>query len=308
MGAQQDALAQPGVRQVDDEVPVDVVAPDEPVDEALGERVRGRQCNRGIELRPDIGERTKRRPQILQVLHQIRSRVVDQPGGGVAERAQFVERGDDARPLIGEHVQCRRKLVQHLGDDVALPGERAGQPVQRLYRRHEVVALSIERAHEAVETDKQIANVAPAPGQGGAEVVDDVPELPQSSGVQDHRQRRQRLLGRRVGQRPVPRDCRARLQLSLRRLAQGWIQLQVHGSQQAGLTHPGLHVRRHHDVGIHRDVHEGMPIAHRHLADAADDDVVDHHRRIRFHRADAAELDMVDMGARPASHRARQGQ
>ena len=92
MRAAQDALAQAGVGQVEDEIPVDVVASDVPVDEALVERERRRVRKGLVEVRPDVGQRLDRRLEILQVLDQVGPCVVDQPGGGVAERPEFVER------------------------------------------------------------------------------------------------------------------------------------------------------------------------------------------------------------------------
>ena len=98
-----------------------------------------------------------------------------------------------------EHVERGRDLAQRLVDDVALGGERAGQPVQRVDRVDDVVALAIEGADEVVQAGQQIADLALVPGQCGAEVVDDVADLAQSAAVDDGRQRRQGLFGGREG-------------------------------------------------------------------------------------------------------------
>lgn len=164
MRTQQDALAQPRIRQVDDEVAVDVVAPDIAIDEALGERERRRVGDGGVEVRSDVGKSTYRRPQVLQVLHQVGSGVVDQSGGGVAERPELVERRRDPRPLPDENIQRRRNLLQRLGDHVALAGQRTGEPIQCLDRRHQVVALLVECADESVQAHQQITNITGTPG------------------------------------------------------------------------------------------------------------------------------------------------
>jgi hypothetical protein len=81
----------------------------------------------------------------------------------------------------------------------------------------------------------------------------------------------------------------------------------MHRPQQAGLADAGYHVGRDGDIALDRDLDVGVPAFHSHRTDTADDDVVDHHRRIRLHRPDIRELDVVDVGARPASDRAGQG-
>ena len=48
-------------------------------------------------------------------------------------------------------------------DHVALPGERAGEPVQRLDGGDDVVALLVEHADEVVEPGEQIADLGLAP-------------------------------------------------------------------------------------------------------------------------------------------------
>ena len=60
----------------------------------------------------------------------------------------------------------------------------------------------------------------------------------------------------------------------------------------------GHGVGGHDHVGLDRDLHVGVPALDRHLADAADDDVVDHHRRIRLQRGDIRDLDVIDLGVR----------
>ena len=307
VGAQQHALPEPGVRQVEGEKPVDVVASDGSVDDILVERVCRRVREDRVEIRPDVSERTDRRLEVFQVLDQIGARVVDQPGGGVAEHAQLVQGGDDAGALADQHIQRRRYLAQRFGDDVALSGQRAGQPVQSLYRGDEAAALLVEGAHELVEALKQVAHSALMPGQRGVEVVDDVADLSQSSGVEDDGQRRQCLLGRWIGRRLVERDGRARFESSTARLAGRRIEFQMHRSQQAGLADTGHHVGGHDDITLYRDLNVGVPGFHRHFADAAHHDVVDQHRRIRFHRTDIRDLDVEDVRARSASDRPGQG-
>ena len=45
--------------------------------------------------------------------------------------------------------------------------------------------------------------------------------------------------------------------------------------------------------GFTDNVEVDMPAVQRHLADAADHDIVDHHRRIRFQRTDVRDLDVI---------------
>jgi hypothetical protein len=61
-------------------------------------------------------------------------------------------------------------------------------------------------------------------------------------------------------------------------------------------------------IWFDRDIQVGVPALNRHFADAADDDVVDHHRRIRFQRTDIGDLDVIDVSPRTAPRRARQRQ
>ena len=72
----------------------------------------------------------------------------------------------------------------------------------------------------------------------------------------------------------------------------------MHRPQQAGLSDRGHGVGGHHHVGLDRDLHIGMPVVDRHLADTADDDVADQHRRIRLQRRDIRDLDVVGDGVR----------
>ena len=51
--------------------------------------------------------------------------------------------------------------------------------------------------------------------------------------------------------------------------------------------------------GLHRHLDVGMPAAQRHFADAADHDVVDHHRRIGLQRADIRDLDVIQLASLP---------
>ena len=84
-----------------------------------------------------------------------------------------------SRPLLDQHVQRRRNVLERPVDHVALPGERGGQPVQLLDGRDDVVALRIQQSDEVVEPGEQVADLGFAPGQRGAEVVDDVADLAQ---------------------------------------------------------------------------------------------------------------------------------
>ena len=80
----------------------------------------GAKIERMAEVGADVGERLERRLQVLQVrAPDRRLRVVDQPGRGVAERAELVQRGGELRPLLDQHVQRGRNLVQRPVDDVA---------------------------------------------------------------------------------------------------------------------------------------------------------------------------------------------
>ena len=178
---------------------VEVVASDRSVDEVLGEREHEPRRDRHAELRPDVGECFDGRLQVLEVLDQVVLSVVDQPGGGVAEHAQMIERGCQARPLLEQHIEGGRYLAQRISENVALSGECGRKPVQRLDGVDDVVPLIVQSSHERVEASKQITEGALVPGQGGGEIVDDLPDLPQSPAVDDRSQRRQRLLCRRVG-------------------------------------------------------------------------------------------------------------
>ena len=192
-------LLEPWNRDVKIDMQVEVVASDRSVDEVLGEREHERRRDRHAELRSDVGECFDGRLQVLEVLDQVGLSVVDQPGGGVAEHAQMIQGGRQARPLLDQHIERGRYLVQRIGENVALSGECGRKPVQRLDGVDDVVALFVQSSHERVEASNQITEGALVPGQGGGEIVDDLPDLPQSPAVDDRAQRRQRLLGRRVG-------------------------------------------------------------------------------------------------------------
>ena len=198
--------------------------------------------------------------------------------------------------------------MQRLGEHIALVGEGGRKPVQRLDGGDDVVPLVVQCSHEGVEARDQITEGALVPGQRGREIVDDFPDLAQPPAVDDRAQRRQRLLGRRVGRRAAQRDGGAGLQPSAARLARRRVELHMHRAQQARLTDGGYHVGRHDDIALDRDLDVGMPALHPHRADTADHDVVDHHRRIRLHRPDIRQLDVIDVGPRPATDRTGQRQ
>ena len=71
----------------------------------------------------------------------------------------FVQRGGQLRPLLDQHVQRRRDVLERLVDDVALPGERPGDPVQLLDGRDDVVPLRVEDSDEVVEPGEQFADL-----------------------------------------------------------------------------------------------------------------------------------------------------
>ena len=133
----------------------------------------------------------------LQVLHQILACVVDQPRGGVAELTELLERGRKVRPLLDQHVQCGRDVLERTVDHVTLAGELAGDSIELLDGRDDVVPLRIEHADEVVEPGEQLTDLGSTPVQRDAEVVDDVADLTEPARVDDRRERRQRLLGGR---------------------------------------------------------------------------------------------------------------
>ena len=178
VGAQEDSLLELGNRQVEVKPQVEEVAPDPSVDEVLREREVSRVFKGRVDIGSDTSDRTDRRFQVFQISHQVGLSVVDQPGGGVAEHAQLVQGGRQARPLFIQHLQRGRYLAQCLGEDVTLVGEGGGKPVQRLDGRDDVLALLVERADELVQPNEQVANSACTPGQGGIEVVDNLPDFP----------------------------------------------------------------------------------------------------------------------------------
>ena len=135
------------------------------------------------------------------------------------------------------------------------------------------------------------------------------PIWPSPPAVDDGRQRRQRLLGRRDRSRTCPTgwslpgssrpagDCpiggsRARC-MDPSRLVWPTVATALAGTTTSGFTDTST---------------SALPVTDGHLADTADDDVVDHHGRIRFQRADIGELDVVDGRARSSPHRTRQRQ
>ena len=71
----------------------------------------------------------------------------------------------------------------------------------------------------------------------------------------------------------------------------------MHRPQQAGLPDAGHRVGRDDHVVLYRDLHIGVPAFDRHRADTSDDDVIDHHRRIRLQRSDIRDLHVVDVRA-----------
>ena len=113
--------------------------------------------------------------------------VVDKPRDGVAQRAQFLQRGGEPRSLLDQNVQGGRDLVQCTGEHFLLSAERRREPVQFVDRGDDVVALLIQGSDEGVETSDQIANDIPAAVQRGVEVVDDVADLSESPAVDDGR-------------------------------------------------------------------------------------------------------------------------
>ena len=188
-----------GIEQVKIDVQVEVVTSDRSVDEVLGEREHERRRDRRAELRSDVGERFDGRLQVLQILDQVVLSVVDQPGGRVAEHAKVIQgavrRG---RSLISTSraggILCSASVMTSRWS--------AKVPTSRFSAWMEATMLSrlvVQRSHERVEASDQITEGALVPRQGGREIVDDLPDLPQSPAVDDRAQRRQRLLGRRVG-------------------------------------------------------------------------------------------------------------
>src|SRR5581483_11675154 len=125
----QQAVLEFGNSEVELKLYVEVVTSSGSIDEVLGEREDRRRRERFAKVRSYVGERADGRLQVLQVLDQVGLSVVDQPGGGVAERAQVVQGGRQARPLLDEYLEGGRYLAQRLGENVALSCECLGKPV-----------------------------------------------------------------------------------------------------------------------------------------------------------------------------------
>ena len=162
---------------------------------------------------------------------------------------------------------------------------------------------------EGVQPGEQIADLALASGQRGVEVVDDVADLAEPAAVDDGRQRRQGLLGRGIGRGLVRRRWwrraasrpRGALARAAGRAPRAW-------SPADWSDRPWPRRWRAPRRRADRDLDVDVPVRERHRSDAADDDVVDQHRRIRFQRADIGELDVVDAGVGPAADGAGQRQ
>ena len=103
------------------------------------------------------------------------------------------------RPFADQHVQRRWNRLQRMRDHITLRGECAREPVQCRDGRDDVVALSVERADEGVESPEQITDLRTAIGESDVERADDVADLTQTTAVDHRGQSRQCLLGRRVG-------------------------------------------------------------------------------------------------------------
>ena len=151
--------------------------------------------------------------------HQVVPASLTRPVAVSLNVPSFVSAVVSVRPLLDQHVQRGRNLLERVVDHVALPGERAGHPIQLLDRRDDVVPLGVQHADEIVQPGEQFADLGFASGQRGIEVVDDVAELPQPATVDDGRQRRQRLLGGRIGRRLAQRDGGTGLQSAARLFA-----------------------------------------------------------------------------------------
>ena len=261
-GTQEQRALEPRDREVDDGEQVHVVTADRPVDEALAVREgRQRSANASGRSGPMSASALNAGSRFLRSVTRSAVRVVDQSRRGVAERAELRQRGGDPRPLLDQHVHRRRYiLMQRSMTRVRWP---AKVPASRFSSWMDATMLSRCRssdADEAVQPRQQIPDIGFAAGQRGAEVVDDVADLPESTAVDNSRQRRQRLLGGRIGRRLVQRDRRARLQLPGRLLADRWVERQVHRSQQAGLPDGGHRVGRHHHVRFDRHLDVGVPV------------------------------------------------
>jgi hypothetical protein len=100
----QQAVLEFGNSKVELKLYVEVVTSNGPIDEVLGEREDRRRREREAKPRSDVGERADGGLQVFQILDQVGLSVVDQPGGGVAERAQVIQSRRQARPLLDEHL------------------------------------------------------------------------------------------------------------------------------------------------------------------------------------------------------------
>ena len=143
---------------------------------------------------------------------------VSRQGGEGVELSRAVTR----RPLPHENIEGGRDLVER-GEDITLPGERAAkrfsEPMEAL-----MASAAPPNTNEVVQPAQEVVDLVAATVQHGMEFADEIADLPDSTAVDDERQRRQRLLGGRIGRRLVQAKGRARLQLSGRILDRRRIQ------------------------------------------------------------------------------------
>ena len=98
--AEEQRPLQSRIGEVEDGEQVDVVTAGDPSAKVgpYGKAVAN--VSPGDEVGSDVGECLERRLEVLEVRHQIVARVVDQTGGGVAERPELLQRAssDGAAP------------------------------------------------------------------------------------------------------------------------------------------------------------------------------------------------------------------
>src|SRR5690606_34971028 len=97
---------------VDGDPQVHVVTADAAVDEVLRHRKDRGPGERGVDLRTDVGERTQRRFQVLEVGDQALLGVVHQTRYRVAEFAELAQGGGEVGALGEQHVERGRDSVQ----------------------------------------------------------------------------------------------------------------------------------------------------------------------------------------------------